>query len=226
MTGGSAERPVIAIVGGTGKEGKGLAYRWARAGYKIVIGSRAAERAAVAAHDLEELLLLRGSVTGASNSDAAAQAGVVMLTVPYAAHMEILESIKASTQGKLLIDATVPLQAGRPTKVQMPPAGSAAQEARSVLGENVEVAAAFHTISYEHLLRDEPVDSDVLVTGTSPDARARAIDLVTAAGLKAWDAGPLENSSVSEGLTSLLIHINKKHGSRHAGIRITGVTST
>jgi hypothetical protein len=105
----------------------------------------------------------------------------------------------------------------------MPSAGSAAQEARSILGDNVEVAAAFHTISYEHLLQDEPVDCDVLVTGTSPDARARAIELVTAAGLKGWDAGPLENSSVSEGLTSVLIHINKKHGSRQAGIRITGV---
>jgi hypothetical protein len=226
MTGPNAERPIIGIVGGTGKEGKGLAYRWAKAGYTIILGSRAAERAASAAHDLEQLLSLQGRITGASNVDAVSRAGVVMLTVPYSAHVEILESIKASAYGKLLIDATVPLQAGKPTKVQMPSAGSAAQEARKILGNDVEVAAAFHTISYEHLLRDEPVDSDVLVTGTSPDARARAIELVTAAGLKGWDAGPLENSSVSEGLTSVLIHINKKHGSRQAGIRITGVGST
>lgn len=226
MTSPNAERPIIAIVGGTGKEGKGLAYRWAKAGYAIIIGSRAAEKAASAAYDLEQLLSLQGRITGASNIDAVSQAGVVMLTVPFSAHVETLESIKHAAHGKLVIDATVPLQAGKPTRVQMPSAGSAAQEARSILGDDVEVAAAFHTISYEHLLRDEPVDSDVLVTGTSPDARARAIELVMAAGLKGWDAGPLENSSVSEGLTSVLIHINKKHGSRHAGIRITGVGST
>jgi hypothetical protein len=226
MTDPNAERPIIAIVGGTGKEGKGLAYRWAKAGFTIVIGSRTAEKAATAAYDLEQVLSLQGRITGASNSDAASQADVVMLTVPYTAHAEILESIKQAVQGRLLIDATVPLQAGKPTKVQMPPAGSAAQEARSLLGEAVEVAAAFHTISYEHLLQDEPVDCDVLVTGTSPEARARAIALVTAAGLQGWDAGPLENSSVSEGLTSVLIHINKKHGSRQAGIRITGVGRT
>jgi len=226
MTSPNAERPIIAIVGGTGKEGKGLAYRWAKAGYSIIIGSRAADKAAAAASDLEQLLSLRGRITGASNSDAASQADIVMLTVPYTAHAEILESIKQAARGKLLIDATVPLQGGKPTKVQMPPAGSAAQEARDILGNDVELTAAFHTISYEHLLRDEPVDCDVLVTGTSPDARARTVDLVTAAGLKAWDAGPLENSSVSEGLTSVLIYINKKHGSRHAGIRITGVGAT
>lgn len=219
-------KPTLAIVGGTGKEGKGLAYRWAKAGYRIIIGSRDPGKASAAARDLEQLLSLDGRVAGASNADAASRAEVVMLTVPYAAHSQILESIKASAQGKLLIDATVPLQAGRPTRVQMPPAGSAAQEARAILGDQVEVAAAFHTISYEHLLRDEPIDCDVLVTGTSPDARTTAIRLVTAAGLKGWDAGPLENSAVSEGLTSVLIHINKKHGSREAGIRITGVGST
>lgn len=219
-------KPTLAIVGGTGKEGKGLAYRWAKAGYRIIIGSRDPGKASAAARDLEQLLSLDGRVAGASNADAASRAEVVMLTVPYAAHSQILESIKASAQGKLLIDATVPLQAGRPTRVQMPPAGSAAQEARAILGDQVEVAAAFHTISYEHLLRDEPIDCDVLVTGTSPDARTTAISLVTAAGLKGWDAGPLENSAVSEGLTSVLIHINKKHGSREAGIRITGVGST
>ncbi len=222
MTNPTSGKSTLAIVGGTGKEGKGLAYRWAKAGYRIIIGSRDPEKAAMVARDLGQLLSLKSRVVGASNVDATSQADVVMLTVPYAAHAEILESIKAAAQGKLLIDATVPLQPGRPTRVQMPPAGSAAQEARSILGDQVEVAAAFHTISYEHLLRDEPIDCDVLVTGTSADARATAIGLVTAAGLNGWDAGPLENSSVSEGLTSVLIHINKKHGSRQAGIRITG----
>ncbi len=105
----------------------------------------------------------------------------------------------------------------------MPAAGSAAQEARHVLGEATEIAAAFHTISHEHLLKDDAIDCDVLVTGTSPEARGKCLELVKAAGLRGWDAGALENSSVTEGLTSLLIHINKKYGSRHAGIRITGV---
>ena len=116
-----------------------------------------------------------------------------------------------------------PCSQARPTRVHMPAAGSAAQEARKILGEASEIAAAFHTISHEHLLKDEPIDCDVLVTGTSPEARATALGLVRAAGLRGWDAGALENSSVTEGLTSLLIHINKKYGSRHAGIRITGV---
>jgi predicted dinucleotide-binding enzyme len=104
----------------------------------------------------------------------------------------------------------------------MPPAGSAAQEAREIVGENVQVCAAFQNISHEHLLENEDFECDVLVTGTSKEARAEVIKLVEAAGLVGWDAGPLENSVVVEGLTSVLIGINKKYGSTHAGIRITG----
>ena len=105
----------------------------------------------------------------------------------------------------------------------MPPAGSAAQEAKEIVGEAVEVCAAFQNISHEHLLEDEPVACDILVTGSNPEARERAINLVKSMGLKAWDAGPIENSMVVEGLTSVLIGINKKYGSTHAGIMITGV---
>jgi len=158
-----------------------------------------------------------------SNVEAARQADIVAVTVPYAAHREILQSIQPALQGKLLIDATVPLVPGKLSQAQMPDAGSAAEEARLILGPGIEIAAAFHNISYEHLLHDQPVDCDVLVTGTSKRARAEALTLVTAAGLRGWDAGALENSAVTEGLASVLIHMNKTYGSKHAGIRITGL---
>jgi predicted dinucleotide-binding enzyme len=108
----------------------------------------------------------------------------------------------------------------------MPPAGSAAQEARDILGGDVEVTSAFQNISYEHLLHDNPVDCDVLVTGSSKEARFETLKLVAAAGLIGWDAGPIENSAVIEGLTSVLIGINKQYGSTSAGIRITGVQAS
>ncbi|MBI4761109.1 MAG: NADPH-dependent F420 reductase [Chloroflexota bacterium] len=213
----------IAVLGGTGKEGKGLAYRWARAGYKVIIGSRTPEKAISAASEIIERLEGSSSVVGASNLEAAQQANIVVLTVPYAAHRDTLESVKDALKGKLLIDVTVPLVPPKVTKVQMPPAGSAAQEAKQILGDDVQVAAAFQNISHEHLLTDEEVECDVLVTGSSKEARAETLKLVEAAGLRGWDAGPIENSVVVEGLTSVLININKTYGSTHAGIRITGV---
>jgi NADPH-dependent F420 reductase len=147
------------------------------------------------------------------------------MTVPYAAHRHTLESLKDLLKGKILIDVTAPLLAPM-TKVQMPSAGSAAQEAREILGEGIEVVAAFQNISHEHLLTDREIECDVLVTGTSKDARAEALRLVEAAGFNGWDAGPIENSVVVEGLTSVLININKRYGSTHAGIRITGATKS
>lgn len=213
----------IAVLGGTGKEGKGLAYRWAKAGYRVVIGSRAPEKAEAAAAELLDLLNGNALIEGADNPSAAHKADIVALTVPYAAHASTLESVKDALKGKILIDVTVPLVPPKVATVQMPPAGSAAQEAKQILGEDVQVCAAFQNISHEHLLTDEEVECDVLVTGSSKEARAEALKLVEAAGLRGWDAGPLENSVVVEGLTSVLIGINKKYGSTHAGIRITGV---
>ncbi len=215
--------PTIAVLGGTGDEGRGLVYRWARAGYPIIIGSRSPEKAQQAASELLSMLSGSASIVGLSNPEAAAQASVVVLSVPYAAHASTLEAVKPALAGKLLVDVTVPLVPPRVTKVQMPAAGSAAQEARNIVGEGIEVAAAFHTVSHESLLRDAPVDCDVLVTGTSKQARARVLELVRAAGLVGWDAGPIENSAVTEGLTSILININKLYGSTHAGLRITGI---
>lgn len=213
----------IAVLGGTGKEGKGLAYRWARAGYPVLIGSRSEEKAVAAAEEIMEMLGDGSAVSGMSNARAAKEANIVVLTVPYSAHRDTLESVKEDLKGKILVDVTVPLVPPKVGTVQMPPAGSAAQEAKELVGEGVEVCAAFQNISYEHLLDDENVDCDVLVTGTSKDARTETIKLVQAAGLKGWDAGPIENSVVVEGLTSVLIGINKRYGSTHAGIIITGV---
>ena len=213
----------VAVLGGTGKEGKGLAYRWARAGYHVLIGSRTPEKAITAAAEIIARLDGTGSLVGMSNSEAARQADIVVLTVPYAAHRDTLESVREEVRGKLFIDVTVPLAPPKVTKVQMPPAGSAAQEAKQILGDGVDVVAAFQNISHEHLLDNGEVSCDVLVTGTSKDARQEALKLVEAAGLTGWDAGPIENSVVVEGLTSVLININKQYGSTHAGIKITGV---
>jgi len=214
----------IAVLGGTGKEGKGLAYRWAKAGYKVLIGSRTPEKAVTAASEIMEKLEGASSLVGASNIEVAQTANIIVLTVPYAAHRETLESVKDAVKGKLLIDVTVPLVPPKLTKVQMPPEGSAAQEAKAILGDDVQVVAAFQNISHEHLLDDGDVGCDVLVTGSSKDARAEALTLVEAAGLTGWDAGPIENSVVVEGLASVLIYINKQYGSTHAGIKITGAS--
>jgi len=213
----------IGILGGTGKEGKGLAYRWAKAGYRILIGSRTPEKAKATAIELLELLDSKAFIEGTTNLKAAQAADIVILTVPYAAHRQTLESVKDALQGKILVDVTVPLAPPKVTKVQMPPAGSAAQEAQQILGQAVEVTSAFQNISYDHLLRDEPVECDVLVTGTSKSARAETLKLVAAAGLTGWDAGPIENSAVVEGMTSILIGVNRAFSSREAGIKITGI---
>jgi NADPH-dependent F420 reductase len=212
----------IAVLGGTGKEGKGLAYRWAKAGYKILIGSRTPEKAVKTASEIIEKLEGSSSIVGLSNHEAAELANIIVLTVPYAAHRDTLESVKDVVKGKLFIDVTVPLVPPKVSKVQMPPEGSAAQEAKAILGNEAQVVAAFQNISHEHLLTDEEVECDVLVTGSSKEARTEALKLVEAAGLTGWDAGPIENSVVVEGLTSVLININKQYGSTHAGIKITG----
>jgi NADPH-dependent F420 reductase len=213
----------IAIVGGTGKEGKGLAYRWAKAGYHVIIGSRDPAKAEETSNELNKLLSSK-NVTGLDNKQAVKEGQIVVLTIPYSVHKEILNFLKDILVGKLIIDVTVPLNPPKVAKVQMPSAGSAAQEAQLILGSNSQLAAAFHNISYENLITDEQdCDCDVLVTGTSKEARQVTLDLVKAAGFYGWDAGPIENSVVLEGLTSVLIGINRAYGSSHAGIRITGV---
>jgi NADPH-dependent F420 reductase len=214
----------ISILGGTGKEGKGLAFRWARAGYKIIIGSRSLEKAKAAVQDIRSYLPETASLEAMVNADAAAAGDVAVLTVPFAFHQEMLHSVKPQLQGKILIDVTVPLVPPKVTRVQMPSAGSAAQEAQQILGEAVQVVSAFQNISYENLLTQEDIECDVLICGSGKAAREIVLNLVKAAGLVGWDAGPLENSVVVEGLTSILIGINKQFGVKSSGIKITGVS--
>jgi NADPH-dependent F420 reductase len=214
----------VAVIGGTGNEGPGLALRWAKSGrYHVIIGSRQQEKAERVAAELNARLgrdLIRGMV----NPDAAAAADLAVLTVPYSAHIPTLESIQAGLTGKILIDVTVPLQPPKVSHVYTPPGGSATAEAQALLGDAVRVVAAFQNVGAAHL--DDPahpIDCDVLVCGDDKEAKAEAITLAEAAGMRGLDAGPLQNAVVVEGLTSVLIGINIRYKVKGAGIRITGL---
>lgn len=215
----------IAIIGGTGKEGKGLAYRWLEAGYSVIIGSRSTEKALQAVAEIKKLVSAekRPNIDGKINEEASEAADIIVLTIPFAFHKEILETIKPFAQEKVVMDVTVPLVPPKVSTVKIPYNGSAALFAQECLGEDVKVISAFQNISFELLLGSKPIECDVLVCGTDKATRELGIRLVKDAGLNGWDAGPLENSIVAEGLTSVLIRINKKYGSLSAGIRITGV---
>ncbi|MDO9546715.1 MAG: NADPH-dependent F420 reductase [Pelolinea sp.] len=215
----------IAIIGGTGKEGKGLAYRWLQAGYNVIIGSRSTEKALQAVMGLKELVPseIKQNIDGKMNEAASEEADIIVITIPFAFHRDILETIKPFAQGKVVLDVTVPLVPPKVSTVQIPYNGSAALFAQDILGENVKVISAFQNISFELLLGDKPIECDVLVCGTDKATRELGVRLVSDVGLTGWDAGPLENSIVAEGLTSVLIRINKKYGSLSAGIRITGI---
>ncbi len=219
-----SEIQTIGIIGGTGKEGKGLAFAWAKAGYRILIGSRQLEKAQAAAAEIRDRLAGKAEVSGLENSETAQTADLVVVTVPYSAHRITLESLKPFLQGKIVVDVTVPIVPPKVTRVQMPPAGSASLEAQEILGETVQVVTAFQNISHENLYQGEQVDCDVLVCGNSKAARKQVLSLVDAAGLSGFDAGPLANSMVVEGLTSILIGINIQYGVKSAGIRITGIS--
>jgi NADPH-dependent F420 reductase len=214
----------LGVLGGTGKEGKGLALRWARAGYNVIIGSRTAEKAAAAAQELNERLGGE-QVRGMLNPQAAAACDIAVLTVPFEAHVPTLESVRAELAGKILVDVTAPVRPPKVSVVQLPPQGSAAVEAQTVLGESVRVVSAFQNVSSEHLETDHPIACDVLVTGDDTDAKEQVLQLAQAVGVVGWDAGPLANAVVAEGLTPVLIGINRRYKMKGAGIRITGMES-
>jgi NADPH-dependent F420 reductase len=213
----------IGIIGGTGKEGKGLAYRWAKAGFTVFIGSRQFDKAQNAAADVNRLLGVEEQVKGIENEEVAKISDLLVITVPYAAHTSMCEFVKPYAQGKIVIDVTVPLVPPKVSRAQMPPEGSATKQAQLIMGENVQVVAAFQNISYEHLLEDEPVECDVIVCGGKKAAREIVISLVEAAGLVGWDGGTVENAMVIEGFTSILIGLNKQYAVSSAGIQITGI---
>ena len=211
----------IAILGGTGDLGGGLARQWSRAGYQILIGSRTEEKGKAAAEDLlAEFPDL--NVTGHENLTAATAADLVVLTVPFAHQISTLESVKSGLVGKVLIDVTVPLMPPKVGTVQMPEAGCAAVMAQACVGDDVSVVSAFQNVGAMHLQEDHAIECDVLVTGNKKAARDTVISLIEALGLRGWHAGPLANAAAAEALTSVLISINRHHKINGAGIVITG----
>lgn len=211
----------IAILGGTGDLGGGLARQWSRSGYQILIGSRTLEKGQAAAQALlDEFPDL--NVTGHENLEAASRADLVVLTVPFEHQLSTLETVKPGLTGKVLIDVTVPLVPPKVGTVQLPEAGSAAVQAQNFLGEEVNVVSAFQNVGAMHLQEDHAIACDVLVTGNKRGARDEVIKLVEAVGLKGWHAGPLANAAAAEAMTSILITINRHHGIEGAGIVITG----
>ena len=240
------DRPLIGIVGGTGDVGRGLARRWARAGYSVIIGSRRADSAAAAASALNQAAQTEGwarpgakagagagteaeaeaeespAVRGLDNSAAAQRAELLVLTVPFAAQSATLKSIAAQAQGKILVDVTVPLVPPKVARVRLPAQGSAGQIAQSVLGEGVRVVSAVQNVAAAHLHSDEPIACDVLVCGNDKAARQTVIELLADIGLRGLHAGLIDNAAAAEALTSVLINLNKRYKT-HTGIKITGI---
>jgi NADPH-dependent F420 reductase len=218
-------KSTIAVIGGTGAEGSGLAIRWASQRYPIILGSRSTEKAVTTADELSALLPA-GSATigGLANGDAAIAADIVVLSVPYAAQHDTAAQIVAGSQGKPIITVVVPLKPPKVSVVWQPEAGSAAEELQAQLGPEASVVAAFQNISAGHLKDlNWEADCDVLYTGDDKDAKIVALELIRAAGFVGVDCGPLANSSVVEGLTALLIGVNIRNKIQGSGIRITGI---
>ncbi|UZW57083.1 NADPH-dependent F420 reductase [Sphingobium sp. JS3065] len=215
----------IAVLGGTGHEGGGLALRWARAGHRVIIGSRDGGRAATHAADLTATA--GTTIEGMGNREAAAAAQIVVLAVPFSAQMATALGVGDELIGKILIDVTVPLVPPKVGRVQLPGGGSAVVLLQEKLGEAVKVVAAFQNISAHQLADlDREIDCDVLVSGDDEAARQIVVGLAEDGGMLAWHAGPLANSAAAEALTSVLISINRRYKiATGSGIRITGARS-
>jgi NADPH-dependent F420 reductase len=218
--------PTVAILGGTGDLGTGLARRWAQAGYRVIIGSRTQEKAQQAVDALQGLMQERGIADSAAeamdNHAAASAADIVAMTVPFAHHVSTLESVKDVLEGKILIDVTVPLVPPKVARVQLPEQGSAGQIAQEIVGENVQVVSAFQNVAAVHLQAGSDLTCDVIVCGNKKAAREEVIKLVEAAGMKGYHGGSIANAAAVEALTSVLIFINKQYKC-HAGLAITGI---
>src|SRR5262245_33696271 len=211
----------IAILGGTGDLGTGLAIRWAKAGHAIIIGSRTQQKADAAVAELKKISP-QTPAAAMVNPQAAAAGDIVVLTVPFEHQISTLESVRAGLAGKILIDVTVPLIPPKVGTVQLPAEGSAGKRAQNFLGDGVMVVTAFKYVAAHLLQQDVKIECDVLVAGNSKDARDKVIQLVTEAGMSGWHAGPIENSAAAEALTSILIQINRRHDISHSGIKIVG----
>jgi hypothetical protein len=212
----------IAVIGGTGSLGGGLAWRWARAGYRVFIGSRDGAKAMAAAADLSARLPGK-AISGHANPHAAAAGDLVVLAVPFAHQRPILEDIRPALAGKILVDTTVPLMPPRVMRVQLPKQGCAALITQEIVGSGTTVVSAFQNVAADLLAADAAPECDVLVAGDKAEAREVVVALAREAGFRAWHAGPLANAAAMEALTSVLIFINRHYRAEHAGVRLTGI---
>lgn len=222
----SENLPVIAILGGTGDLGTGLARCWGEAGFPVIIGSRTAEKADAAVASMHEILEGRGiseiNLRSDENLRAAEVADIVAITVPFSHQQSTLKHVEPALKGKILIDATVPLIPPKVARVQLPEAGSAGQMAQDLLGEDVRVVSAFQNVAAHHLQKGTNAGCDVLVSGNNKEARSQVIKLIDACGMRGFHAGSIANAAAAEALTSILIFINKQYKC-HAGISLTGL---
>ena len=207
----------IAVIGGTGALGKGIARRLAKAGHDVTIGSRSADKAQAVAEQM-------GGLGFAANEDAAAGKDIVIVTVPYASQAGTLAQIKDKVGDAIVVDTTVPLVPPKVMRVQLPEAGCAAVEAKALLGDDVRFVTAFHNVSAHLLDSDEKIDCDILVFSDDVEARKTIVDLCPQMGLRGLAGGALANSAAAEALTSLLIYMNKTYKADGAGIRFTNLT--
>lgn len=213
-------KPLIGMVGGTGKLGEALARRWLKAGHNVMIGSRTADKAMITAAALSAET--NSIVTSGSNAEVADKTELVVITVPFSAQAETLNDIREEVQGKIVVDTTVPLMPPKVMRVQLPPEGSAALKAQSILGEGVKLVSAFHSVAAHRLATDDDIACDVMVFGDDKPSRDQIVALANDAGLRGIHAGALVNSVAAEALTSILIFVNKSYAVDGAGIQFTG----
>jgi NADPH-dependent F420 reductase len=214
-----SEIGTIAVIGGTGKLGSALARRLAKAGQRVIVGSRSIDAATASAKELGFGLV------GMANADAARAAEIVIVAVPFSAQATTLSEIAPHVAAKIVVDTTVPLVPPKVMRVQLPAEGSAAQRAKALLGNDVRLVSAFHNVAAHQLISDRDVDCDILVFGDDKLARGEIVELIGKIGLRGLHGGPLANSAAAEAMTSILIFLNKTYAIDGAGIRITGTLS-
>ena len=213
----------IGILGGTGKEGAGLAQRWALAGHQVIIGSRDAERARTKAAELSALAG-GATITGMANIDAATATPVIVLTLPASGLAATLVPLKDACRGKVVISTVVPLTFGGGRLFTPPPQGSSAEEAQELLGAEARVVAAFHHIAAHELAATEhDIECDLLLCGGDAEAKKIVTELGQSMGLRALDVGALTNAGAIEGITAVLATINRRYKLKNSGIKITGL---
>ena len=213
----------IGILGGTGKEGAGLAVRWAQAGHEIVIGSRDAERARGKAAELAALSP-GARIQGQGNRDAAAAADIVVIALPAGGLAATLPEVRDACRAKVVVSTVVPLTFGGGRLFTPPPQGSSAEEAQEILGAEARVVAAFHHIAAHELSATEhDIECDLLICGGDAEAKKQVSELGASMGLRAVDVGALTNAGPLEGITAVLATINRRYKLKNSGIKITGL---